>query len=190
MAIESEIGREIYNLVWSGFYGPAEIETILCEEMYEPGEIDADRVRERIEEEFRRKRAEEATWGEVTDCDRLDRVFDALGRQGIVCLQNAGMTQSDGFSDVSEAYDRAGGDGSGIVGFCFYHGQDLTRVIEGGDLYLAFGAIKDVDDRGLEVGGLIVDALRRDGFEVEWDHSTKTRILVKGIRWQSRGPDT
>jgi len=68
-----------------------------------------------------------------------------------------------------------------------YHGQDLDRVIERGDLYLAFGSVYGDDEKGVEVGHRIKRALQEGGFVVEWAGSIKTRLLLKGIRWQRRG---
>lgn len=31
-------------------------------------------------------------------------------------------------------------------------------------------------------------ALEREGFTVEWDGTIKTRLFVKGFRWQRRSP--
>jgi hypothetical protein len=129
---------------------------------------------------------EEADWPEVTDCDRLDTIFEGLRVQGILALQNAGYTQSEGLSDVGELYREVGGERSDIDGFCFYHGQDLERVMKSGQLWLAFGAIDGEDARGVAVGQRIKSAFDAAGFAVEWDGSIKTRLLIKGIRWQRR----
>jgi hypothetical protein len=176
----------VRRYVWSGMHDADEIVEIIDEAIFEPGEIDKDWLRAEIEKAFRQKRAEEATWPEVTDCDRVDRVFEALEEQGILALQNAGYTQSDGLADVSQFYHEAGGERSGIEGYCFYHGQDLERVMESGELWLAFGHVSGDDEPGVEIGRRIKKAFEAAGFTVEWDGSVKTRVLVKGIRWQRR----
>src|SRR5262245_22315258 len=91
VAIES-----VRRSVRSGFYDPGALVAIIDESIFEPNEIDQGWLRAQVEQEFRRKRAEEAAWPDVTDCDRLDRVFESLENQGIMALQNAGQTQSDG----------------------------------------------------------------------------------------------
>ena len=177
----------VRRYVWSGMHDAAEIVEIIDEAIFEPGQIDKGWLRAEIEKAFRQKRAEEETWPEVTDCDRLDRVFEELEEQGILALQNAGYTQSDGLADVSQFYREAGGEQSGIEGYCFYHGQDLERVMESGELWLAFGHVSGEDGPGAEVGRRIKRAFEAAGFAVEWDGSIKTRLLVKAIRWQRRG---
>jgi hypothetical protein len=174
----------VRRYVWSGFYDTDEIVEIIDESIFEPGKIDRSWLRAEIKKAFRRKAAEERTWPNKTDCDRLDQVFDSLERQGIMALQNAGYTQSDGISDVTQLYHEAGGDQSDIVGYCFYHGQDLERVMESGELWLTYGDILGDDEKGVEIGRRIKQVLEGAGFTVEWDGSIKTRLLVKEIKWQ------
>ncbi|WP_020475667.1 DUF6891 domain-containing protein [Zavarzinella formosa] len=185
------IAREaIHRHVWSGFPDEDEIFEIISESHFWQNEIDPGWLRREIAEGFRLKQAEEASWPEVSDCDRLDAVFGALHDDGILALHNAGYTQSDGTSDVAEFYHEDGGEESGIDGYCFYHGQDLEGVIETGDLFLTFGDIDGDDARGVEVGRRIKGEFESAGFVVEWDGSIKTRLLVKGIKWRRRGrPD-
>jgi hypothetical protein len=166
----------VRRYVWSGMHNADEIAEIIDEAIFEPGQIDQDWLRAEIAKAFRLKRIEEETWPKVTDCDRLDHVFESLGEQGILALQNAGYTQSDGLSDVSQFYHEAGGEQSGIEGYCFYHGQELERVMESGELWLAFGHLSGEDEPGVEIGRRIKRAFEAAGFTVEWDGSVKTRL--------------
>ena len=172
--------------VRSGFPDADEIAEIIDETVLEPGEVDQDWLRTVIAGAFAEKQREEATWPKETDCDRLDQLFDALNEDGIIALQNAGYTQSDGISDVTEEYLEAGVEDSGVTGYCFYHGQDLERVVESGDLWLTFGDIDGDDDKGIQIGHRIKKAAEAKGFEVEWDGSIETRLLMKGIDWKRR----
>jgi hypothetical protein len=182
----SEVLESIRRYVWSGLYDPEEVTIILAEAWYEPGQIDEAWLRAEVEKEVARKRAEEATWPTTTDCDRLDRAFATLGAQGIIVEQDTGLTKSDGIEDVTEAYEDAGGEESGIVGYCFYHGQDLDQVMRSGDLWLAFGDFLGDNERGVEIGRRIQRALEDAGFTAEWSGSVRERILVRSIRWQRR----
>jgi hypothetical protein len=187
MDIEAVARDAVRRYVWSGFYDTDGIVEIIDESIFEPGQIDLDWLRAEIMTAFRKKQAEERTWPSTTDCDRLDQVFASLEQQGIMALQNAGYTQSDGISDVTQFYHEAGGEQSDIVGYCFYHGQDLERVMESGELWLTYGDILGEDEKGVEIGRRIKHALEGVSFTVEWDGSIKTRLLVKGIKWQRRG---
>ena len=63
------------------------------------GELDTHDVSAAIDVEIARWEAEKQTWPTVTDCDRLDAAFAALNERGVIALQNAGYTQSDGYDD-------------------------------------------------------------------------------------------
>jgi hypothetical protein len=177
--------EEIATLVRSGFYERERLQEIVCEEMYAPGELDTTEVERAIDDALTALAAEKADWPAVTDCDLLDQAFIALQERGIIALQNAGSTQSDGYSDVRETYDSSP-DARRIWGYCFYHGQDLDRAVQGGGLFLAFGPIdpKDEESRGAEVGNAIRDELVRVGLRVQWNGTFSERILIPDIVWQ------
>jgi hypothetical protein len=185
MGQEAEAAGYIDRYVRSGFHTPHEIREIVGEDIFE-GKLDDQLLRAMIAQATTQQLAEEATWPAETDCDRLDATFATLEGQGVIALQNAGYTQSDGLSDVAEVYHDAGDEESGFDGYCFYTEQDLNRVIKSGDLYLAFGAADGKDDKGVEVGHRIKRALEGAGFLVEWNGSITTRLRVTGIRWQRR----
>ena len=42
------------------------------------------------------------------------------------------------------------------------------------------------DEKGVQIGHRIKRALEDAGFTIGWDDSIKTRLLVKGIKWQRR----
>ncbi|MDH6165401.1 hypothetical protein M2282_000529 [Variovorax boronicumulans] len=110
---------------------------------------------------------------------RIDEVFDALTKAGLVTLQDAGQTQSDGFSDCSEAFHERGGEAAGVHGFCFYTRQDLNRAKRSSQLSLAFwGAPAGADADMLRVGELVVDHFRKAGFEVRWNGAASMRPEV------------
>jgi hypothetical protein len=110
---------------------------------------------------------------------RIDEVFDALTKAGLVALQDAGQTQSDGFSDCAEAFHERDGKAAGVRGFCFYTRQDLNRAKSTSQLSLAFwGAPKGADADMQRVGELIVEHFRKAGFEVRWNGATSMRPEV------------
>ena len=179
-------GTEIRRLVWSGFYDAPAVREIVLEEIFEPGEIDPDWVEQRIDEEFARKLEVERAWPAVTDCDKLDRAFDELNETGIIALQNAGFTQDEGIEDVTAEYEELGGEDSLVEGYCFYHGQDLERAVDGEGLLLTFGDIQGDDARGVEIGARIVEVLHRHGLAVEWTGTIDQRIELPEIEWRRR----
>jgi hypothetical protein len=172
----------IKTWVWSGFYGPDDIQEMIGDVL----EHDADEamLRAAVESELAAKATAEKTWPRVTDCDRLDAVFAELARGGVIALQNAGYTMSDGYSDVAERL--AERDRDQVKGYCFYHGQDLERAVAGGGLMLAFGNL-DAEPAGKHaVGELVAVALRKAGFEVDWNGDPEKRIHLLRIDWKRR----
>lgn len=180
--------QKIVHYVWAGFHSSADIERILLEDVFQPGDIDPDWVRSGIDGEFATKLEQELDWPDKTDCDRLDEAFSELEGRHLIALQNAGHTQSDGMEDMSQVWHERGGAESGIVGYCFYHGQDLERAVKGGPLYLTYGDIGGDDARGTAMGELICAVMVNHGFTVEWDGNIKTRIQIPGIKWKRRTP--
>lgn len=107
---------------------------------------------------------------------RIDAVFVALRQAGVVALHDAGYTQSDGFSDASEAFIDGGGAAAGLHGVCFYTRQDLNAAKRSSRLSLAFwGAPEGADADMLRVGGLIVGVFRDAGFELRWNETASRR---------------
>ena len=187
MPLEQDTLDEIATLVKAGFDDRDRILEIFMEEMYEPGDLDQDEVEAALDAAITTHEGEKKTWPDVTDYDRLDSAFVSLRRLGVIALHNAGVTQSDGYSDFAEALAGAP-DRSRIEGYCFYHWQDLERAIAGEGLVLSFGPTnpKDEESRGPAVGSIIVSVLEDAGFEVDWDGSFKQRIFIPNIDWKRR----
>ena len=174
----------IRNMVWSGFYTPEDVDQTIDETL----EDDADGafLRAAVLPEFAKKAAAEATWSEITDCDRLNEAFRQLNAQGIVAMQNAGYTMSDGRHDVLALAKERGQ--SHVRGYCFYHGQDLERAVDGMGLWLAFGSLNDDAAAKAAVGRSIAEVLTGHGFDVDWNGDPETRLSLPRIEWKRRGP--
>jgi hypothetical protein len=187
MSLNPETLREIDGLVRGGFEERARIIEILCEEMYAPGELDEADVIAAVDAAFTALAQDKTTWPATTDCDRLDGVFAALNARGIIALQNAGYTQSDGHDDIQESY-REHSDHDTVIGYCFYHGQDLERAVHGEGLHLAFGPMdaKKEETEGRRIGAMIVEELTNAGFAVTWNGAFGQRLFIPAIDWKRR----
>src|SRR5207237_1257540 len=130
------------------------------------------------------------SWPAVTSCDHLDRVFESLRSQGILTRHRCGLTIQDGLDVVDELYAEAGGKRSALVGYCFYHLQDMEAAMWGEvGLWLAFGSFPPSRECAVAVGQMVREEFERAGFAVEWDGTADTRLLLKGFRWQRRSPN-
>jgi bifunctional non-homologous end joining protein LigD len=110
----------------------------------------------------------------------IDQVFKSLKSKGLIARQNAGYTQSDGFSDCSEEY-HAHPARSTVLGFCFYTRQDLNRAKSSSVLPLAFwGAPDGQEEQMVAVGKLIVDTFTEAKIDVQWsgDGSSRPSLLL------------
>lgn len=131
------------------------------------------------------QRAAEARWTEPTLNDRLTEAFADLEDRGIVALEDAGYTMSDGWEDVAEAATELD-DARGAV---FFHGQDVERGVRGEGLMLAFGAFErgpGHDAASVAIGREVVEVLAAYGVPTSWDGTVKQRIAIPPFPWQKR----
>ncbi len=193
---EAEARDMICLSVWGGFDSADGLAEGVTEWLEDDGhEADPSTVQAWVDEAIAAHVVEQAKWPAETDCDRLDSTFAELEQQGVLCLQDAGFTKQDGWHAVLQAIE--GGAASRFTGYCFFHRQDLERVINGGDLYLAFGSVqgdilsgKDDDDTaGIDVGRRVRDALERAGFAVRWDGTLGERIAISKLVWRRHRND-
>ena len=182
---DESILDEVRIRVWSGFHSLSDV--LIMIEDWNESEPDRDVLEAFARSEFQAKREAEDTWPLVTDCVRLDEVFDSLNSIGIIALQNAGFTMSDGLSEVSEAL--ANHDSTAVKGYCFYHEEDVARAVDGFGLWLAYGDLADTESGKREIGQIVKAELERRGFKVEWNGNPDTRIDLPEIVWQRRTPN-
>jgi len=168
----------------SGFYTIEEVGEML-EDILEESDDEAE-LQSYIVEEFTTRNSEMVAWPTRTDCDRLDDSFASLRAKGIVALQNAGYTMSDGHSDVGEILAKH--PTGTFKGYCFYHGQDVERVVDRHPLLIAFGDLQDTSEGKLAVGRRVCEALVASGLRCEWDETPEKRIEVHDIEWKRRAP--
>lgn len=108
----------------------------------------------------------------------MDAVFLSLSKAGLIVLQDAGYTQSDGFDDCVEQFHKKANPEL-VLGFCFYTRQDLLRAKRSSDLPLAiWGAPEGSSEDTEAVGNMVVDAFKNAGFHVLWNGSSRYRPSV------------
>ncbi|MDP9838962.1 hypothetical protein J2T09_003734 [Neorhizobium huautlense] len=186
-----ETGLTIRNSVWSGFETQSEITQFLTEEYFLPdivSEADRQWIREETAGLFKEKREEEETWPKETDVDRLEAAFEQLEKVDIIALHKAGVTQSDGHSDVGEEYHAREKAGRSSRGWVFYHSQDIDSALSAGSLYLAFGGFEDADEMAPVVARKIMAVLAEHGLKAEWNGDLNRRILITPFTWRKRSP--
>lgn len=191
---QDELQAYLNVMVWSGFSTPDEALEIALEAAEEEGFSDTlnqlsegewSRI---IAAEFQRKGDAEGAWPVVTDCNRLTLAFEQLTASGIISLENAGLTISDGWSDYQEVVEsewEPAGKLASVRGGCFYQAQDLERAVNGDGLSLAFGSVSDTEADTINIAEEIIQTLKSHGFSPEWNGSIDERISLP-IKWQRR----
>ncbi|ATB34797.1 hypothetical protein CYFUS_000204 [Cystobacter fuscus] len=136
---------------------------------------------------FQEQRVREAGWSEPTLNDAIASAFEELNGRGIVAMEDAGYTMSEGWSEVNEVASSQDPLPRGAV---FYHGQDLERGVAGEGLLLAFGAYEDDDAKheaaSLAIGREACEVLGRHGVRTEWNGSVGERIQIPPFEWRKR----
>lgn len=177
--------EQVRVLVWSGFFREGDFRQYLEDLEYD----DEARPHRAMLAEFGRvqmaeKRSAEASWPATTDCDRLDAVFDRLDSHGILALANAGYTSSDAHGDAWQLVKEA--PPGRYRGFCYYHGQDVERAVEGEPLFIGFDAVEENPKAKQAIGQEVAASIREAGFEVDWNGDPETRMSIAGIDWKRR----
>ncbi len=173
----------------SGFESLEDIIESTIEIVEEEGwesEISETWIRENVTRQYNKNLEKSKTWEHPTDTEKLHQAFDNLCRENIIALHNAGYTQSEAVYDVQEIWSDAEDNGMKPVGYCYYHGQDLERVIEDNELMIDFyGAKPNNDKEAILIGRKVVAALENAGLTVEWNNTASSRIRVLNFNWQN-----
>jgi len=148
MSLDPHAVEEIAFLVAQGFGNREDVlEGVLAN--FPETQNARDELREAVDAAFDDKLRQMASWPAVTDCDRLRNAFDALEREGVVCLECPGLTQDDSVpaaADIAVARDEAGF--AETHGYCFFTWNDLARVVlDGRGLSLAYGSFKEESEQ-------------------------------------------
>lgn len=179
----------------SGFYTEEQvledIEERVSEELGHPDAELVAKLRAHARTVLAERAAAEATWPARTENDAIAAAFrELMEKRGIVALENAGYTMSDGWSDVNQIATDLTELGRKPRGATFYHGQDLERAVAGKGLLLAFGAYEDdearADAQSLVIARDIVDTLKRHGVDASWDGTLDQRIRIAPFEWRKR----
>jgi hypothetical protein len=137
--------------------------------------------------------AAQSEWPAETDADRLTAAFELLDSSGIVARQNFTCCNTCARTEIGDDLPA----GANPRGYVFFHYQDTQRLAEGrGILYLGYGVdafsagadAEEEESMALRVGDEITERLRAAGFNVEWNRTLGTKILVRDLNWLKRLP--
>jgi len=144
---------------------------------------------------------EQATWPTETDCDRLDRVEDALRERGILLWQASPCCDSCTRGEVGDRIEvinsRYPGFSDFVRGCAFFIDQNLPEMLANStalSVYLGYdwlsqdGSSADEDDyeqNALGIAHEVCQCLLDEAFEPNWDGSYARKIGIS-LNWQRR----
>lgn len=161
----------------------------LIETLTKSGFFSVDEIVEILEDQFIE---EEIDFGEfdisLNDFDnsnfsRLENVFRALANEDIVAIHNCGFDIREGVSDAFELYVHLINNKYSAEGFCFYTFEDIEDAIYYGKLKITFGDFENSEDKALEIGKIVADALEAEGFPIVWDGTINNQIELNPFEW-------
>jgi len=177
----------IRRQIAAGFDSPASIANSAVE--FVAGETEVKDLRPFAEQMTKEAVAahmrDQATWPDVTDCDRVDDAFAELNRSGIVCRQNFTCCSNCGHYEIGDEMKAEKDDGLVVRGYAFYHMQDTERAADGGGLFVRFGCVSPGEAEGTRIGQEIVEALKRQHLTTTWNGKFDTCIYVP-LDWKRR----
>ena len=138
-----------------------------------------------LERAFDDQRRREAHFPDVTVNDRITAAFEAMAGEGLIALENAGYTRSDGWDDVREVADGV----PDAFGGVFYHGQDVEQALAGEGLNVRFGAFSGRDDDAREVARRAIGLLEAHGVPTRWSGDVGRVVTVAPFAWRRRRRD-
>lgn len=181
--IKKEAIEQLEKDILFGFESEEEIFEGICDLFYDE-ELDENWLKKEINERFEKHQRLSLTWEKPTDFDKLVKTFDQLNKEKIVALHNAGFTKQDGRDDCLEVIDELKAIGIQAKGYCFYHSQDIERVLINKNLFIGFDSYNQDDELAKQVAEKIVEVLKTNGFIVKWNRSIETRIEIQNVVWQ------
>src|SRR5262245_3054633 len=145
-AVLNDIRAYITRLVREGFSGE---EVIIDQAQHyareEHGKPMSAQVKRLTREAVATHEADQAKWKGPTDCDKLDADFDAMQKRGVVARQNFSCCSNCGHGEMWDEM-RGMGANARVEGYAFYHMQDTESAVEGGTLYVKYGAQRQGDE--------------------------------------------
>ena len=183
--LKTEVLEQINTSIKSGFYDKDNVFNNVEDYLYEI-QYDKEWTKQQIENIYAARIKEQSSWETITDFDKLTQAFDKLNTSGIISLHNAGMTRQDGEGDCEEIYQELKKKGIVAKGFCYYHWQDIERVVDDGNLFIGFGDFKNNEKDALAIGNQIASTLESFGLKLNWDKTINTRIEIINLKWQKR----
>ena len=114
---------------------------------------------------------------------RLENAFALLAREDIVAIHNCGYDIGEGVADAFELFVHLRNNKFDAEGFCFYTFEDIEDAIFDKSLKITFGDFENSEEKALEIGKTVVEYLKNEDFNINWDVSVNNQIEINPFIW-------
>lgn len=167
----------------------------LIELLSKSGFFDVDEIEEILEDQFIEEDIDFSKFNislnnsTNINFNKLEEVFKSLALKNIVAVHNCGYDIEDGVNDAFELNVHLINNKFTPDGFCFYSFEDVEEAIEEEKLKITFGDFEDNEDKALEIGEIVADALNSAGFSLVWDGTINNQIEINPFKWDKSFDD-
>lgn len=149
-------------------------------------EISEEWIREQVTTAYNKHIEDAKSWKNPTDPQRLIKVFDKLCDDSIIAAHCIGYTTDEAIYDIQQLWLELEDASVKLIGYCYYHGQDLERAIETNVLLIGFHGAKEKDEKAaIAIGNKVFAALKDEGFDVTWENAADKRIQINNFEWHN-----
>lgn len=176
---ETMARAQIQELLAIGYESFPDIARIVAEATEDDAPISEEQARVLLEPLWLARVAEQESWPQITDVDRVEAALDRLAAKGLTteayfaCCLRCGVGE---IRDAAAPTDR---------GYVFFHEQDAEHAVDG-TLHLASGAYSRDEAESLAIAHEVVAALTEQGLTTRWDGTVGQRVAVVDLDWKKR----
>lgn len=114
---------------------------------------------------------------------KLENAFKSLAHEGIVAIHNCGYDIKEGVGDAFELYVHLTNNKFTPCGFCFYTFEDVEYAVFDEMLKITFGDFEGDEKKALEIGNIVNQHLKDEGFTIKWDGTVNNQIEINPFVW-------
>ena len=115
--------------------------------------------------------------------NKLENVFNALVFEDIVAIHNCGYDIEEGVQDAFELFVHLRNNSFAPKGFCFYTFEDIEEAIYENRLKITFGDFENDEAKALEIGKIVNQHFKDEGFKINWDGTINNQIELISFIW-------
>ena len=121
--------------------------------------------------------------------NKLENAFNELANENIVAIHNCGYDIEEGVQDAFELFVHLQNNKFTPEGFCFYTFEDIEEAIYENKLKITFGDFESNENKALEIGKIVNQYLKREGFKIKWDETINNQIELISFKWDKSYDD-